>query len=123
MNRNDISAIITRVPALNEFGIGLFDRGRGLSETEQRAQLHAGQEALRDSDDVCTKVVARLAQNARKRKTISPRWNSYGLKHIVEREIRCYVTNGAFIAAAIFSGFSYKVKRNDPNVWFNISLV
>lgn len=35
--------------------------------------------------------------------------SSYGLKHIVERGIGVYVSNGELIAAMILSGYRYKV--------------
>jgi hypothetical protein len=52
---------------------------------------------------------------------------SYSLKHRVERWATrrgvedYYVSNGAFIAAAIHCGFTQKWIIDTPNVWFNIS--
>lgn len=55
------------------------------------------------------------------RKTWNPDWSSYGLKHIMEEENGLYVTNGAFIQAAINLG--YKIKPfNNLNVAINIGI-
>ncbi len=53
---------------------------------------------------------------------INERHSSYGLKHMIEHSGAAdYVTNGAFIAAAIHAGFTYKLTPHSPNVMFNIS--
>src|SRR5687767_4703646 len=50
-----------------------------------------------------------IRANVTPRKTINRSRSSYGLKHDVERASgRAYVTNGAFIAAAIGLGFKFK---------------
>lgn len=120
MNREDIARIIAKLPELNEFGIGLLEGGKGMSATEKKAALRRGREALRDSADVCTAVCGWLA-NKSKTKQINKSINSHGLKHIAAEEIGRPVSNGALIVAAIFSGFDYKLMRNNPNVHFNIS--
>jgi hypothetical protein len=55
-----------------------------------------------------------------RRKTIYTGASSYGWKHTVERDIKEYVSNGAFICAALY--LKYKVKRipNSPNAYFNL---
>jgi hypothetical protein len=45
----------------------------------------------------------------------TPSVGSYGMKHLVERAIGKYVTNGEFIAAALISGYSFKPGRG-PNI-------
>ena len=120
MTKEDIAQVIKQIPELNEFGIGLFNGGRGLSEREKTHALKEGQEALLDSADQCTAICEWLRQ-MEKIKTISRRCTSYGLKHVFERDTGRYVTNGAFICAAIHSGFDYKLIPGSPNVPFNIS--
>lgn len=69
----------------------------------------------------CQKVCDWLKANAVSRKTLNTKMGSYGWKHVVETEIGHYVTNGAFIAAAIHCGFNYKRCSSDsPNAYFNI---
>ena len=55
---------------------------------------------------------------------IVKRSSSYGFKHKVERYYKKYVSNGAFIQAAI--NLEYELKRtglNSPNVYFNIVII
>lgn len=47
---------------------------------------------------------------------------SYGYKHDVERDTGYYVTNGAFIAAAVYCGYAMeRVAPNNPNAIFNVA--
>lgn len=56
-----------------------------------------------------------------KRKTINEEKGSYGLKHVVEKYYKTYISNGAFIKAAIEMGFDYR--QNGLNAFFNMSFV
>ncbi|MEN6574952.1 MAG: hypothetical protein ABFD90_01320 [Phycisphaerales bacterium] len=57
-----------------------------------------------------------------KRKTINLKYTSYYLKHAVEAFSSTYVSNGAFIQAAMESGFNVKpVEVNSVNAYFNMS--
>lgn len=63
-----------------------------------------------------------LKQFARKKSLPADRClNSYYLKHVVEDAIGSYVTNGAFIQAAIDLGFKYSGIIG-PNAYFHIEL-
>jgi len=56
-----------------------------------------------------------------RRRTINYKLSSYTWKHIVERSVKEYISNGAFICAALHLGF--KMKKIDPispNVCFNM---
>jgi len=55
------------------------------------------------------------------RKTINTRHGSYSLKHFVEDWAGHYISNGAFIQAAIELGFNYR--NRGPNAWFNMSFI
>lgn len=46
--------------------------------------------------------------------------SSYGIKHIVERCIGGYVSNGELIAAMLFCGYRYKIYNNGLNCYFNV---
>lgn len=48
------------------------------------------------------------------------RQGSYGLKHDAEKWSGGYVSNGAFIAAAILEGYTVRRFPNSPNCSFNI---
>ena len=56
--------------------------------------------------------------------SINTKHSSYGLKHIVERCLGSYVSNGELIAAMILCGYKYKRYRyNGINCHFNVGNV
>ncbi len=56
------------------------------------------------------------------RTTLNNQYSSYGMKHLVEDWAETYVSNGAFIAAAIDLGYRYKQgQAKSPNAVFNMS--
>ena len=84
-----------------------------------------------------------IRAHARPRKTLNTTRSSYGLKHSVEASScgaglvylqrdhqgrmwpspRLYISNGAFIAAAILEGYlAVRCRWNSPNVHFNMGL-
>lgn len=54
-------------------------------------------------------------------KTINRKTGSYGIKHIIERELDTYVSNGSFIAAVIQLGIPYELAIT-PNIHVAIGL-
>lgn len=117
MDAKDIQNVMDRVPGLNDFGIGVY-RHSSKSPTEQHEELANGRATLLDRVDACNKVCGWLAQVDRI-KTTGDR-SSYGLKEIAERDIG-FVSNGAFIAAAVHCGYPYRITRGSANVWFGMS--
>lgn len=57
----------------------------------------------------------------KRRKTVNTYMSSYGWKHVVERNAHTYITNGAFVCAALALGYKMQRIKNSPNVFFNIS--
>jgi hypothetical protein len=64
-----------------------------------------------------------------RRVTINPKYSSYGLKHAAENTAPIlrpnaipYISNGAFIAAAIHLGYRVVQILDTPNVRINISM-
>jgi hypothetical protein len=62
------------------------------------------------------------------RKYISRKWTSYGLKHLVERHLdrhgqHAYISNGAFILAAIRRGYRWKIHPSGLNLFFNMEIL
>lgn len=62
-----------------------------------------------------------------RRTTINPQYSSYGLKHHAEKTAPAlrpgavpYISNGAFIAAALYLGYKVSRIRNTPNARINI---
>lgn len=119
MTREEIAAVMEKVPLLNDFGIGLYRDGSQIrTKQEREEEMQKNREQLLNSAEICTKVCEWLADK-RKIKSISDGSSSYGLKHIAEHDLDEYVSNGVFIAAAIHCGFPYRVRA--PNVMFGIS--
>jgi hypothetical protein len=69
-----------------------------------------------------------IRAHATPRKRIERKISSYGLKHHVEdwtaaNGERAYVSNGAFIAAAVLEGYRYvQAGEGSPNAFFNMSV-
>lgn len=70
------------------------------------------------NNKIVTQIRPILAQYFQKTKTFYTGISSYGLKHIVERHIGLYVTNGELIYAMAMEGFEFKPNR--INCYFNI---
>ncbi len=121
MTRQDIAAVLEQIPQLHNWGVGLMDNWQRLPQDERRATIKQAQEELLGSAEDCTRICQWLGSLS-KIESINERHSSYGLKHMVEQDRDIdYVTNGAFIAAAIHAGFKYKLAPHSPNVMFNIS--
>jgi hypothetical protein len=73
-----------------------------------------------DTESDKFKSLLDLCGGMSKIKTINYRHSSYGLKHIAEKHLGTYISNGEIIAAMILSGFTYKCERG-PNAHFNVS--
>lgn len=120
MSIKDLEAVMTKEPALNSIGFGLSNLRRYTAE-ERNAELAKQREELLLEVNAFEKVCEWLEKHGETRTTINRTMNSYGWKHIVEKEIGVYVSNGVFIAAAIHSGFEYKIAAPDsPNAYFNL---
>lgn len=120
MTSADIAAVMEKEPLLNDFGIGLFLNGRGRTKEQREAEFRENRAALLRSAEGCSLACEWLSRRE-KIKTTNRRHNSYGYKHMVERAAGKYITNGAFIAAAIHLGFPYRIDADSPNVCFGIA--
>ncbi len=119
MPQDCIQKAIDQVPELTDFGIGIFEHGRGLTPTQRTSKFQEYQQKLLDSAEEFEKTCEWLSTKER-RKTINKSHTSYGLKHMAERDIG-YITNGVFIAAAIHCGFKIQFFHGSANVCINIS--
>ena len=117
MDAKDIQRVMDQVPGLNDFGIGVYDQRRK-SAAEQEKEMAEGRATLLRSVDACNKICIWLSQ-VEKIKTPSGR-SSYGLKDLAENDIG-YITNGAFIAAAVHCGYPYRITPGSANVAFGMS--
>lgn len=113
-----IQDILDKVPELHIFGVGRAIGSGFLTDSK----LLSYQEKLLNYDkDDFNKICGWLATKE-KSKTINKKACSYKLKHIAEKELGFYLPNGALIAAAIHSGFEYKIDKDWPNVFFKIKI-
>ncbi|GAB60753.1 hypothetical protein [Rheinheimera nanhaiensis] len=119
MSKEYIQAVIDLIPELTDFGIGIHKNGRWLSQQEKADEFSKSQDDLLKSADAFNKAVEWLSQ-VKQIKNINSKRSSYGLKDLAEKKIG-YITNGVFIAAAVHSGFKYKIDESSPNALFNMS--
>ena len=117
MSKDDIQKAINRLPRLTDIGVSYNNR-RKLTLEEYKSKFSKDQEMLLNSTETFSGVCKWL-EGIKKIKTINRNHTSYGLKHVVEKDIG-YVSNGVFIAAAIHCGFNFK-HDEIPNVTFNMS--
>lgn len=115
-----LALTMAKVPALNDFGIGIFDGHRELPMAEQQAIFERERAALRANVAKVDATVKWLRENVQPTKGINKRHTSYGWKHVAEKDIG-YITNGEFIAAGIIAGYPYEIQFGSPNVPFGMS--
>lgn len=117
MERKDIEGVIRKYPKLANYGIGA---DLSLPPAERRRKFLEDQEALLRNTEQIERACIWWTRR-KKRKSINHEYASYSLKkNLAEREIG-YVTNGAFIAAAVICGFDIELIPHNPNVYFNVS--
>lgn len=100
----EIKSILGKEPTLTPFGIDsniseIFDQ-------ENIKQIETCVEWLRTKS--VSKSMNRIA-------------TSYGIKHIIERELNKYIANGSFIAAVIYLDIPYVKIQDSPNIHVAIS--
>lgn len=130
MDVNDARAVFERLPHLTRFGIGpshdaVAEAGGYLAAVEK------GQAELTSHLDECNRAL-RFLRLVDRRKSFNERvGTSYGLKHQAQFFLEHadvdppedpYVSNGAFICAAVHAGFEVRLSPGgSPNVEFNMS--
>jgi hypothetical protein len=112
-----LATVMQQHTQLNSFGIGVYEPRRKTPEQRQ-AELADEREALAGQEAKVLEIAAWLREHVTPIKT--PTVGSYGMKHVVERAIGQYVTNGEFIAAALISGYRFKYTAG-PNMLFGMS--
>jgi hypothetical protein len=122
--RSDLARVAEEYPDLTSFGFGIFRHYYPRKSPAEREVLFAQERA-----DLLSNVGVEYFIRARKWLSVQLRTKnvnrkasqSYGLKHEAE-QVEGYVTNGAFIAAAIAEGFIVqRCPDGNPNAWLNIS--
>jgi hypothetical protein len=115
-----LAVVMTLEPDLciNGFGPGHY----GGDLEERRANFVRWRTELRAHAERVEVVREWLMQNVEKRSTINSDAGSYGLKHMAEKDLNDYISNGELIAAAIIAGYSYRRGAdNSPNAAFGMS--
>lgn len=62
-----------------------------------------------------------IADHLQSIQTINKHCNSYRLKHIIERFLGQYISNGQLILAMIQEGYAIEKQDRSPNCYFNVS--
>lgn len=106
-----LRALLKRYP-LTPHGFGSWRHPDHPTDEERAALLRA-----------TTEIETARAWLAGQRRiaNLNQRRTSYGLKHVAERAMGRYISNGAFIAAALLDGWQVKRLPSGPNAWLNIS--
>lgn len=124
----DFLKAIEKEPYLIDFGIHCSSHIDRKLTSKENKEIYLGQrDSFAHSGYREFSLCCEWLRDCQKRKTINTSFSSYGLKHMVEKWARktgkddYYVSNGAFIAAAIHMDFDWKPDFDSPNVRFNIS--
>lgn len=124
----DFLNAIEKEPSLIDFGIRCSSHVDWKKTVkENMAIFHGQRESFANSGYREFSICCEWLQGCKPRKTINTSFSSYRLKQMVEAwaseagRKNYYVSNGAFIAAAIHMGFDLKPDFDSPNVRFNIS--
>jgi hypothetical protein len=117
----EMQRVLDQQPQLGNFGFGVYapERKTGL---EQATELARKRDEIRSPVSLAAFIATRAwLRRHNKRKTINRSGTSYGLTHVAERDVG-YITNGAFIAAAVAEDFCVVREEGEgPNAWLNIS--
>lgn len=124
----DLIAVVEKTPELADNGFRCNSFGdRDKTAEERLNSFNRGRDLLKTECFYAFKQCCEWLLTAQKTKTINKKFGSMGLKeHVEEWSSRsgikdCYVSNGAFIAAAIHMGFDCVQAFDSPNASFNIS--
>lgn len=127
MNRKDIEYVTYLEPRLSTHGLGtyyIFGGSKRPSKEEREQKFAEYREELLNSDLTLMSDLCEWLESAKRRQTINRGPGSYGLKHVAERLLGRYVSNGQLICAAIHCGLRYMPTDYDsPNAYFNLSQV
>jgi len=111
LDHKDLDEILADNPSLEGNGFAPFAAG------DKPSRIDLGQVHL----------AIRWLDHHGRRTTINPDYSSYGLKHHAEKTAPAlrpgavpYISNGAFIAAALYLGYKVSQIRDTPNARINI---
>ena len=99
----NLENILKQQPTLTPFGI----EGPGTFQTTEKFDA----DCMHQIEDCINWLSPKTTQPKINRKV-----TSYAIKHIIEREMKTYVSNGCLIAAVIHLGIPYKRIAGTPNI-------
>lgn len=108
-----IRRVLNREKTLNYLGIGHYAIQNSCGDKDRELLLESIEEVDAAMDWLSCASMYR-------RKTINQVHSSYGLKYLAEKFTGKYISNGAFITAAIILGFRYEICGHGPSCLFNI---
>lgn len=101
---------------------GFDPAGAVRSQRPAHAEFLAEREALLSASSEFIDVVAWLEKNSKQQtKTLNQLAHSYNWKHVAEKALGRYVSNGVFIAAALQVGLQVKHIEGTLNAHVNLS--
>ncbi|MBO1352009.1 MAG: hypothetical protein EBE86_033685 [Hormoscilla sp. GUM202] len=119
--KRQLESVLKDYPTLNPHGFvsASVAFGKAPQETDLKPS-----DFLKDADIYIPTIILcrQWLQDHQFRQTFNKAHSSYGYKHMVERRTNTYITNGAFIAAALTLDIPVKQCHPDsPNVYLPIS--
>ena len=112
-----IKKIVDENPEITDFGFSSLEDGKKLSKMERQRLITQERTRLYNSILSIEKIYYWICNNLVVQSTINKNISSYNLKQKAELDVG-YISNGAFIVAALYSGLKYR--RVGPNAYFNI---
>lgn len=112
-----LAEVMEQHPELSYFGIGVYSQAR-LAPAERRAELAAQRHTLTEHETAVMAIAAWLRENIGPIKTTAA--GSYDLKHVAEKALGNYVSNGELIAAALVANYPHSYTEG-PNMRFGMS--
>jgi hypothetical protein len=112
-----LAEVLDEHPTLGSFGFGVFDaHSKTPAQREHELEQHHDdlRRAARDVDQVRGWLID-LAPIK------TPTQSSHALKHVAERALGRYVSNGELIAAALLAGYPISRPDGGPNVHVAVS--
>ncbi|MBF6340861.1 hypothetical protein IU450_33965 [Nocardia abscessus] len=107
-----LAEVMEQHPQLGSFGIGVYKQP-GQTPAQRQAELTDERKTLAEQEVWVVEIATWLRANLTPIKT--PTVGSYDMKHMVEKAIGTYVTNGELIAAALIAGYPHRY-TDGPNL-------
>lgn len=115
--RAEFDRLLDAHPRLTDHGFGAYEL-TGMTQSDRDTQFALGRARLRIKRSHVIEVAAWLRSNIGATRTAT-RHSSYYLKHVAERALGRYVSNGELITAALLGGYPMR-ELDGPNVLLGV---